>query len=138
MPRLQRLDLWTGDPEYGANVELDELAPVLDGTRFEQLTHLGLCNSMHTPGVLDRLARSPLIRRLRVLDVSSGVLRPEDVDGLLAHREAFLHLERFDLSRNLLDGASTARLCAALPNAKVEAQRHDWFEDDGRYVDVGE
>jgi len=138
MPRLQRLDLWTGDPDYGANVGLDELAPVLDGTRFEHLIHLGLCNSIHTPGVLDRLARSPLMRRLRVLDVSSGVLQSQDVDALLAHREVFLPLERFDLSRNLLDDASVARLAAALPNAKLSAQRHDWFEDDGRYVAVGE
>lgn len=84
------------------------------------------------------LAKHPLTRRLRTLSLANGVLRPNEVDLLLQHRTAFAHLERFDLSTNLLDNAAVEMLVREFPNAVFDDQREDYGEDEDRYVAVGE
>lgn len=133
-PRLEQLEVWFGSDNYGAEGTVEMIAPLLAGKAPATLVELGLCNAMFTHELIEPLARSELLPRLRVLDLSNGVLRDDDVDVLLAHAPAFAHLARLDLSRNTLD-QRTQQIRAALPNAVVVHQRDP---DEERYVGVGE
>ncbi|MCU0699597.1 MAG: hypothetical protein MUC96_24070 [Myxococcaceae bacterium] len=93
---------------------------------------------MHRRELSAPLAKHPLTRCLRTLSLANGVLRPNEVDLLLQHRAAFLHLERFDLSANLLDDAAVELLAREFLNAGFDDQREDYGEDEDRYVAVGE
>lgn len=136
-PRLERLDVWTGDSNYGAEATVEQLLPLLEGRLFPSLTHLGVVNSELGPALLGPLATSPLLRRLRVLDLSKGVLADENVDALLEHAGAFAHLERLDLSENIL-GERLEEVTARLPNAVAGEQRAGDMDEEDRFVAVGE
>ena len=73
--------------------------------------------------LLELLSTSEMTPRLRVLDLSHGVLRAENVDALLARANCFRHLDGLDLSHNMLDERSVARVYAELPNARLGDQR---------------
>jgi uncharacterized protein (TIGR02996 family) len=134
-PELERLEVWTGSSNYGAEATVDMLLPVLEGASLPKLTRLGLVNSELAPALIPILASSRLLPRLRVLDLSRGVLTDSDVDALVGHAAAFQHLERLDLSENLL-AARVAEVQRVFPRAHLGEQREG--DDEERYVAVGE
>ncbi len=132
LPKLRALELWFGSGDYGAECDVDDVQRLLS-TR-KGLRSLGLCNAEFTHELIPVLAKWKPLKDLEALDLSLGVLLDEDVDALLAHRDAFTHLARLDLRGNHLVDQVKA-LKQALPNVLVEEQR----ESDGdRYVAVGE
>lgn len=135
--RLERLDVWLGRAEYGAEGTVELLQPLLDGAGLKSLRHLGLMNSELAPALVPAVLRSRVLPQLEVLDLSKGVLLDEDVEPLLAQAGALRHLKRLDLSENLLH-ESCERLKAALPNAVVDEQRYEEGEEDSRFTAVGE
>jgi uncharacterized protein (TIGR02996 family) len=137
LPALEALTLWTGDPNYGGESTVAEAVRLLDWAP-PGLTHLGLENCAYTHELIEPLAKHPLTKRLRTLSLANGVLRPNELDLLLSHQTAFAHLERFDVSANLLDDESVEQLAKAFPNASFEDQREDYGEEEDRYVAVGE
>lgn len=136
-PRLEHLEIWLGAEGYGAEGTVDDVAPLFDGQRFPNLVHLGLCNAEITHHLLAPLAASPLLRRLRVLDLSKGVLMDDDVDVLLEHATAFAHLQRLDLSENLFEKRGP-EIAARLPGVEVVLHDQRFDGDDYRYAAVGE
>lgn len=132
-PQLERLDVWTGSSDYEGEATLDMIRPLLAARGLPKLTHFGLVNSELTNGLVPALAASALLPQLRVLDLSKGVLTDTDAADFLLHQSAFEHLERLDLSENLIDGQIDA-LKAALPHAVIADQR----DSEDRYVAVGE
>jgi predicted DNA-binding WGR domain protein len=140
-PSLERLELWLGAGDRGAIATIRPLQPILDGTRLPVLRHLGLVNSEHARDLIDALARSPLLPRLRSLDLSRGTLYT--AGELLANAAAFTHLESIALGRNYLSDDDCDRIRNALPNANVDDQRLDETdegdaEDAYRFVDLWE
>jgi hypothetical protein len=135
LPKLQHLEVWFGDRNYGAAGTALHLAPLFDGRAPKSLTHLGIVNCEFVQDVIEPLAKSPLLAQLKTLDLSKGTLMDEDVDVLLKHADAFRHLDRLDLSENLL-ATRGPEIYARLPHAKVDGQRFDG--DDRRYVALGE
>lgn len=89
-PRLERLVLW--DPSARL-----EPAALLKAFAQRPLTHLGLLRRPRLDDVLAALLASPLLPRLRVVDLRAGVVTEDDVKRLEARSEAFRHL-RLDLS----------------------------------------
>ncbi len=136
-PKLERLDLWLGEENYGAQGSVGLLQPLLDGHVPETLRHLGLVNCEFSQELLPALLTSRLLPRLEVLDLSKGVLLDADVEPLLARPEAVKHLRRLDLSENLLS-ESVDRLRAALPNVVLDGQRFEDMDEGMRYTAVGE
>jgi len=134
-PKLEHLEVWFGSRNYGAAGKLEHLAPLLGGRVPSSLAHLGIVNCEFVPDLIEPLAKSPVVKQLRTLDLSAGVLMDQDVDVLLRHADAFHHLDRLDLSRNLLEERA-GEIYARLPNAKIDDQRDN--EDDRRYVALGE
>jgi uncharacterized protein (TIGR02996 family) len=137
LPALRALTLWTGDPNYGGDSTVAEAEALLDWAPAG-LTHLGIENCAYTHELIAPLAKHPLTKRLRTLSLANGVLRPNELDLLVSHQPAFAHLERLDLSANLLDDASVERLAKVFPNASFDDQREDSGEEEDRYVAVGE
>ena len=134
-PKLEHLEVWFGSTNYGAAGKLEHLAPLLDGRVPASLAYLGIVNCEFLPDMIEPLAKSPVVKQLRTLDLSAGVLMDQDVDVLLRHADAFRHLDRLDLSQNLLEERAD-EIYARLPNAKIGDQRDNY--DDDRYVALGE
>ncbi len=137
LPALTSLTLWTGDENYGADTGEDDIVALLDWAPAG-LTSLGIENCGFTHQLIDVFAKHRTTKQLRRLSFKNGVLRADEVDLLLSRAEAFRHLERLDLSANLLDDGACERISAAMPNAVVTEQREDYGEDGDRYVAVSE
>lgn len=45
LPALEHLELWLGIEDYGGNVNVHDLRPILEGSRWPNLRHLGLRDS---------------------------------------------------------------------------------------------
>jgi len=133
-PKLERLDVWFGSENYGAQGTVALVQPVLD--RESRIAHLGFVNCEFSSELLAATLQSKLLPQLKVLDFSMGVLGDADAELLLRNAGRLKHLERLDLSSNLFN-ERVDELRAALPNAVLEDQRDD---DDGeyRYCAVGE
>jgi hypothetical protein len=134
-PKLERLDIWFGSEGYGAQGNVAEIQPLLDGQGPSGLKHLGLINCEFSNELLPALLESKVLPRLEVLDLSRGVLMDSDAELLLRHAGKLEHLEQLDLSENMLD-ESGEKLTEVLPNVVVDEQRFDGDED--RYCAVGE
>lgn len=143
LPALERLDLWLGVSAYGGDTDVADLAPLLSGTRFPALHHLGLRNSEVENEIAAALASAPLVARLRTLDLSCGTLGDEGAAALL-DGQPLTHLETLDLHHHFLTEPMERRVAEALEPHGVRVDLSDRCEpwDDrgpaGRYVTVSE
>ncbi|MET7774117.1 STM4015 family protein [Nocardia sp. NPDC005366] len=144
-PALTHLDLWLGTSEYGGDAVVDDLAPILAGTRLPNLKHLALRNSEIQDEICTALAAAPVVARLESLDISMGVLTDDGVAALLTG-QPLSHLKSLDMHYNYLTDPMRERVRATLEPAGVELDLHfdDAEQDDDedgtvwRFVAVGE
>lgn len=144
LPALERLDLWLGTEEYGADTTPADLEPLLSGARLPALRRLGLRNSDIQDEVAAAVAGAPVVARLDELDLSMGVLTDEGAAALLAG-QPLTHLRRLGLAHHYLSPETAERLTAALAPHGVTVDLDDpqTPEDEGdgevyRYVAVAE
>lgn len=81
------------------------------------LRHLAIRDSDDTGGIVQVLARAPLLQGLASLDLSGGSLGDADAAALLAHAHAFEHLGCLNVEGNMLSPAAVAsvsKLCAEI------------------------
>lgn len=132
LPNLERLALWTGDPQYGGNTDADDWAPIFSGKLFPKLRSLGVCNAMYARDAAIQLGGSPLFGQLERVDLSGGALVTSelpDVIRAMQHRPEVV----LDVRGNLLVPSGEAAVQARFPNALVTPQRlreldPDWYE----------
>ncbi|MBA3396886.1 MAG: TIGR02996 domain-containing protein [Deltaproteobacteria bacterium] len=142
-PELEELELWFGTPDYGADVEPDDLAGFLAGEGFPKLRVLRLMNAIFTDEICPAILRSPRLPALAALDFSLGTLSDEGAALLHAGREALAHLTSLGVFECSLTASGLAQLRAAgLPvddrpishaEAWREPQQKRW-----RFVSVSE
>lgn len=144
LPALTALELWLGDENYGADSTIEDLAPFFTGEKLPHLTHLALSNCEYQDDIAAAVASAPIVPRLRVLDLSKGVLTDAGADALLTG-QSLTHLESLDLHHNYLTNGMRERLRAALEPSGVQldldSDDAEEDEDDGtiyRTVAVGE
>ncbi|MBO4209428.1 STM4015 family protein [Micromonospora echinofusca] len=138
LPALEHLELWLGDPAYGGDATVDDLAPILAGTRLPRLRHLGLRDAMIADEVAAAVAGAPVVARLHTLDLSLGVLSDPGAAALLAG-QSLTHLRRLDLHHHYLSEETAARLARELPGVEVDLSDREEADSDGdRYVAVAE
>ena len=77
LPGLEHLEIWLGSDNYGGNITLSDLEPVLSGKRFPKLKYLGLRDSEFQDEIAAAIARAPILARLETLDLSLGTLSDE-------------------------------------------------------------
>ncbi|WFE20854.1 STM4015 family protein [Solwaraspora sp. WMMD937] len=138
LPACTHLELWLGTPDYEGDTSVDDLAPILDGTRLPALRTLGLRNAEIADAVAAALTAAAVVPRLETIDLSLGTLGDDGATALLAG-QPLTHLRRLDLHRHYLSDAMMVRLPAALPGVDIDLS--DQQEADphrGRYVSVGE
>lgn len=134
-PNLERLEIWTGHPDYGGDTNAGQLRAFFAPGGFPpKLKHFGLVNCAYVAEVWPMLMASPLLTQLESLDLSRGVLGDDNVELLLGAAPTLAKLKSLDLNENVFGEASVKRLQAALPNAQL----HDQRDDEYRYVAVGE
>ncbi|WP_299534554.1 STM4015 family protein [uncultured Streptomyces sp.] len=134
LPALERLELWLGVSGYGGTTGLPDLAPLLSGTRFPRLEHLGLRNSEIQNEIAAAVASAPVVARLRTLDLSNGVLGDEGAAALL-EGQPLTHLDVLDLHHHFLSEEMEARLTASLAPHGVRldlSERNKPWGDGGR------
>ncbi|MFI2317294.1 cytoplasmic protein [Streptomyces sp. CB00072] len=143
LPALERLDLWLGVSAYEGNTNLADLAPLLSGTRFPRLNHLGVRNSEIQNEIASAVASAPVVAQLRVLDLSNGTLGDEGAAALL-EGQPLTHLELLDLHHHFLTDAMAERVRSALEPHGVRvdlAEKCEPWGDrgaEGRYTAVSE
>ncbi|MFB7470359.1 STM4015 family protein [Kitasatospora sp. NPDC056184] len=138
LPALERLELWFGVDEYGGDATIDDIAPILAGTRLPSLRHLGLENSEFQDEIAAAVAHAPVVPQLESLSLAMGVLSDDGAAALL-DGQPLTHLKALDLHHHYLTDAMQERVRQALPGVEVdlsEAEEDD--EDEWRYVAVAE
>lgn len=113
-PLLEELELWFGDDEYGGNCELADALRVLR-LDLPRLRILRLMNAPFTDELIVPLARSALLKQLRVLDLSLGTLSDDGARSAIAHAEAFQHLDALIVHDNCLTQKGLASLRNVVP-----------------------
>ncbi|KOG78379.1 MULTISPECIES: STM4015 family protein [Streptomyces] len=143
LPALERLDLWLGVSAYEGNTDVADLAPLLSGTRFPRLVHLGVRNSEIQNEIAAAIASAPVVARLRVLDLSNGTLGDEGAAALL-EGQPLTHLELLDLHHHFLTEAMEERVRSSLEPHGVRVDLSERCEPwgdrgaEGRYTAVSE
>ncbi|MGW0432724.1 STM4015 family protein [Micromonospora sp. NPDC003197] len=138
LPALEVLELWLGTDSYGGDATVDDLVPILAGTRLPELRYLGLRDAQIADEVAAALATAPIVTQLDILNLSLGTLSDEGAAALLAG-QPLTQLRRLDLRHHYLGDESAARLTAALPGVEVDlSDRQQPDENGGRYVAVSE
>jgi uncharacterized protein (TIGR02996 family) len=141
-PALERVELWFGSERRQADCTVADLGPILDGTAFPKIEHLGLMNSEFADDLPKALATSKVLSRLKTLDLSRGTMGPDGARALLAAKDAFKHLESISLDENFLhDDDLLDELMAAGLRIRAEDQKDDDDSVEGeihRYVSLSE
>jgi hypothetical protein len=150
LPALTSLDLYLGTAEYGGGATAEDLGPILSGTAFPGLRHLGLRDAENADELAAALAHAPVVAGLASLDLSLGTLGDEGASALLTG-QPLTHLSRLDLHHHFLSEAMIDRLWAALPEVEVDVSErmepHVWntwnqsssdFGQAFRYVAISE
>lgn len=101
LPNLEYLELWLGKNEYGGTSTIENLIPIISGSKFPNLKYLGLKNCEYTDDIAFELAKSPLVESLIELDLSMGTL---GLDGLIAlvNSPAINRLKKLNVSQNFI------------------------------------
>ncbi|MFP2927328.1 WGR domain-containing protein [Pyxidicoccus sp. 3LG] len=135
-PKLERLEVWFGSDNYGAEGGVEDIQPILDGKGLPHLKHLGLCNSEFTDELCKVLPKAKVLSQLESLDLSRGTMSDEGARILAENAAAFAHLKSLDLTENTLtdDGQ---KLVAKLSKSVSAGNQRD-YEEDYRYAAVGE
>ncbi|WP_326701098.1 STM4015 family protein [Streptomyces sp. NBC_01754] len=143
LPSLEHLELWLGVSAYGGDATLRDLAPLLSGTRFPGLHHLGLRNSELENEIAAAMASAPVAARLRSLDLSSGTLGDEGAAALL-EGQPLTHLASLDLHHHFMTPPMERRVIGALEPHGVRVDVSERCEPwdgrgaAGRYTTVAE
>jgi hypothetical protein len=142
LPALEHLELWLGTPNYGGDATLDDLAPLLSPSSqlFPRLRYLGLRDSEFANDLAAALTLTPLIERIRVLDLSLGLLDDQGARALL-DCPAVRKLEKLDIHYHYCSADMVERLQAL--GIEVDASErqdpHRWGNgEEHRFVAVSE
>jgi hypothetical protein len=138
-PNLEQLDLYLGTDNYGANTAIDDLAPLFRGEVFPKLTSLGLRNSDLTDAMAGVIANSPILERIKTLDLSLGTLSDDGAKALMAS-EKLGHLEKLDIHHHFITPDVLGELKSHLRKIKVKIDASDPQDpdDDWRAPQTGE
>ena len=140
LPALEHLELWLGTEAYGADTTVEDIAPILDGTRFPRLKYLGLRDSEIADDIAAVLAGAPVLGKLQTLDLSLCTLGDVGAAALLSSR-ALKKLKKLDIRHHYCSPAVVAKLKKAGPavDAKQPQKPDDWGDGElRRFVAVGE
>ena len=137
LPSLEKLELWLGEPNYGGDATVDDLAPILRGDRFPKLKYLGLKDSVIQDEIAAAVSLAPVAAKLQTLDLSMGNLGDAGATALLAS-PAVRKLKRLDLHHHYMSDDVMAKVKGLPIDVDVSDQEDANAEPDDRYIAVSE
>lgn len=144
-PALEHLEIWFGDPNYGASGGVADIAPILEARGLPKLRSLGLRNCPFADELVQALASAPVLPQLHSLDLSMGNLGDRGVAAMLSMKDRFAHLASLNLEDNALTDASWPAARALAKQVTFGNDHHperalprDPSERYRRFVSVGE
>ncbi len=138
LPNLEHLELWLGSDNYGGDVAIDDLKPLLHENLFPKLKYLGLRNSELSDAIAGALNGAPVMNLIETLDLSMGSLSDEGGQALLDN-PAIERLKNLDLHHHYLSIEMVSQFMA-LPIEVNVTERETCDDDDesSRYIAVAE
>jgi len=147
-PVLERLELRIGNRFGKVSAAFEDLRPLLVRTDMPALTHLKIRGSGFAGAICRALAGSPLAGQLVVLDLSHGVINPQDAKILGEHASRFKELRELWIPLTGLWGdaakalAGVAKHVISDKRSPLDTLEYDLGVDDSdpadRYEDVEE
>jgi hypothetical protein len=139
LPNLEHLELYLGTDNYGANTQIDDLAPLLRGELFPKLNYLGLRNSDLSDALAGVLVNAPILERIKTLDLSLGTLSDEGAK-VFSSTEKLGSLEKLDLHYHYVSEEVLAELKSHLRKLKIKIDASDAQDpnDEWRSTQTGE
>jgi uncharacterized protein (TIGR02996 family) len=104
------------------DTSVDAFDAVLAGPGVRALKHLAIVSSCLNAELIGALVKSPLVKRLKTLDLSHGQLGDDEAKVLIGAKKQLGELAKIDLRHNRLTAAGAKKVSAALPNATVTSQ----------------
>jgi hypothetical protein len=135
-PNLEDLELWLGAQNYGWDGGAEDLQPILEGKLFPKLECLGLRDSEIIDEIVPVVVNAPIIKRIKVLDLSLGNLTDSGAKALLSIPEDSA-LEMINLTHHYMTEAMVKNLKEQL-TCEVVADNPREPEDDWRSIAVSE
>jgi uncharacterized protein (TIGR02996 family) len=135
-PKLEKLVVYFGSDNYGADCTIDDVRPILDGKGIPNVTSLGLCNAEFADDIAAAVAESKMLKQVKALDLSQGTMTDAGAQAIAYHAKAFAHLESLDLSQNYISSAMAAKLAKVCKHVDVGQQGEP--DEDYRFVQVAE
>ena len=136
---MEHLELWLGSDNYGKTVTVSSLEPILRGDRFPALRYLGLRDCEEANEIALAVAQSPVLSRIKVLDLSLGDLGDDGARALLAS-PGVAGLEKLDIHHNYVSPELIAAI-EAIGIAVDTSDRKDperYGDEEYRYIAVSE
>jgi hypothetical protein len=137
LPQLEHLELWLGDPNYGGDTQVEDLAPIFAGNLFPKLSYLGLRDSVIADQVAIAISTSPVLQKIKVLDLSLGNLGDVGATALLAS-PLINQLEKLDLNYHYISPELMSKLEALSIEVDISNAQDSAEDQDCRYVSVSE
>jgi hypothetical protein len=136
---IRHFELWLGAEDYGADTSVADFADLFAGKLFPGLQTLALRNSEYSDEIAKGLAVSPLLDRLRNLDLSMGTLTDAGARAL-ADSGRLGKLERLDISHHYVSPSVLESLRGATPNLVADdpQEADEWDGEKHYYIAVGE
>jgi uncharacterized protein (TIGR02996 family) len=134
-PALEELDVFTGTQEYSGTCTEDGVRALLRAN-LPAVRGLGIENCEFGDALAGLVARAPIVKQLRRLDLSRGTMGDDGARAILEHAKRFAHLDVLDLTENYLSAAIAREVTNALPRALIGDQKTE--DPYGRFVSVSE
>ncbi len=128
-PNLERLNLQLGNE---LAFEIADLAPILDGTTFPKLRHLGLGNTTRGDEVCAAIAASRIASRLQSIDMSLSTMGDAGAAALAAG--SFPRLAQLDITKCFVSEAGIAALAKVGALIGEADQEDDEGDPENRYI----
>ena len=98
LPSLEYLEIWL-HREHWRNINIDSLAPILSGKYCHNLVYLAIRNSGNTSEIAKAIVNSPIMKHLKVLELTDGKMESDDAMAFL-ESSATNHLHTLNLCGN--------------------------------------
>jgi uncharacterized protein (TIGR02996 family) len=139
-PNLTKLSICVGESDnYGCTVTLPELFRFLRSVKVPKVTHLGILNTSLSDELPEALSGTPLLRQLKVLDLSLGTFSDVGARAILDRRDEFSHLEELVVNHHYVTTAVAEELATLGPTVTLgDAEDPEGGDPEDRYCAITE
>ena len=125
LPSLEYLEIWLSRSNLN-NINIDSLAPILSSKYCHNLAYLGIRKSSNTSELAKAIIKSPIMKNLKVLELTDGNMGSGGVIALLESPE-INNLHTLNVSGNRLNQSTIEQLSKLDCRVIAESQFSDRY-----------